>query len=128
MAIRILGDNVGEASVAQPGDVTTLRWDVNEILLPTGAFEADAQGELTDVPIIEGLVSVTAIATNRAGEVVNDIVDDVGLENGIKTNSVAFVRIKNLVDGERYKLQIVAIVEADVKVTTITIFVPVVAP
>ena len=111
MAIRILGHNVGEAPVAQPGDITTLRWDVNQILLDT-----------------EELVSVTATATNRAGEVVNNIIDESGLEDGVKTNSAAFVRIKDLVDGERYKLQIVATIEADVKVTIITIFVPVVAP
>ena len=123
MAIRILGHNVGEADVAQPGDVTTLRWDVNQILLQTGET-ADVPPE----PIFEKIVLVQVTATNRAGEVANGIIDEAGFESGERVDSVAFVRIHNLVDGERYKLKVVATIEANKKVATITIFVPVVAP
>ena len=111
MAIRILGHNVGEADVAQPGDVTTLRWELSEILLEN-----------------EEVVVVEATVTNRAGDSVGNISAATGSEDGLGTNSVAFVRIHNLVDGERYKVKLVATITKGVKVATVIIFVPVVAP
>ena len=112
MAIRLLGHNVGEEDVAQPGDVTTLRWELGEISL------------IGD----EEVTAVAATVTNRAGDAADDVIDDTGFEDGLSTNSVAFVRIHNLVDGERYKVKLVATITADVKVITVIIFVPVVAP
>ena len=111
MAIRILGHNVGEEDVAQPGDVTTLRWELSEISL------------IGD----EEVTAAVATAVNRAG-VKADIIDAEGVEDGLGTNSVAFVRIHNLVDGERYKVKLVATITENVKVVTVIIFVPVVAP
>ena len=128
MAIRILGHNVGEADVAQPGDVTTLRWEFNQILLVLEEAKAATEDtEATDA-VIEEITNVEATVTNRAGDSVGNISDATGIEDGLGTNSVAFVRIHNLVDGERYKVKLVATITEDVKVATVIIFVPVVAP
>ena len=131
MAIRILGFNVGESDVTQPGDITTLRWDFGLDLVVAAEAVEDADGvEITPAVVGEEITSVAVIATNRAGEdVTTDIVAAKGFENGAtQPNSVATIRIHNLVDGERYKLQLVATITESEKVATVTIFVPVVAP
>ena len=111
MAINILSYSVGESDVAQPGDITTLLWDFAAVL---GDNEA--------------IASVAATATNRAGALVGDVIDDMSVADGARVGSVAAVRIHNLIDGERYKIQIVATVTVNEKVMTATVFVPVVAP
>ena len=109
--IRILGYRVGESDVIQPGEIATLVWDFSDIL-DTG----------------EELASVSATATNRAGEDAANQIIDASVVDGVGTNTAAAIRIHNLEDGERYKVTITAIVTANEKVAVAVVFVPVVAP
>lgn len=106
--MRLLSFSAGEWDVAQPGEILPVIWDFAESLVTNEVITS---------------VVVTIFDKNKV-DVTTSILKNSSIVIGSKADSAIQVVVQNLVDGERYEIDIIATISVDKK-RIATIFLPV---